>query len=848
MSQAEEEPQRQTAPEDIVPFPNKVAYGAGAFVNNLLSAAIGNMMIVLNLGFGMNPALVGALGGLPRIVDAITDPLMGHISDNTRSRWGRRRPYIFVGAMIVSVVFFLLWQMPTGDTRIVAWGQDGAAQQWNATEGEALGSPMAHEGPVRGAAFSIDSERVLTWADDGTARLWDAETGEALGTPMRHEGPVSGATFADGQVLTWSEDRTVRRWDAETGAAEGSPLRHDGPVLGAAIDGERILTWSADETARLWNADSGTPIGDPLRHDAAVTGATFNGPRVITWSKDGTVRLWSAQTGSAQGSPLHHDAAVTGAVARGDRILTWSGDTTRVWGAENAEPISRPFVHDRRVTGAVFLDEDNVVSWSEDGTARVWNLASGKASATLRHDGPVNGVLVDEEQLVTWSDDHTARVWKATSGELLGTMQHDGPVVGARLNRTQTRVLTWSQDATARLWNPDTGESLETTIRLDGPVAGAIFNDGHMEDFYFYWFLIGSVLFFISYTMWATPWVALGFELTPDYYERTRLMGVQFFIGQIPYLIAPWFLAFMTWSYFSSQAQGASVLALLVALTAATLGVIPAIFLKERPLPPTEKSEGPGGVGGAIWNFGVAMVMTLTSGPFLLLCAATFLVFNGFQLIAAFQSYVLIYYVMGGDQDGGSVWLGWTGTTQIIATFGVIPLVTWLANRIGKRRAFLLSTGIATLGYGLKWFCYSQTTPWLILIPTPLIAFSLGGLFTLMPSMIADVVDYDELRSHKRREGMFGSVYWLMVKLGVSLALIAGGLLLNATGFKVELGADQSVETLLWLRIYDVIVPMITSLLAMLAMYFYPLVEERALEIRAELDARHAAVAEASGP
>ena len=43
----------------------------------------------------MNPALVGLLGALPRLTDAITDPLMGYISDNTRSRWGRRRPYIF---------------------------------------------------------------------------------------------------------------------------------------------------------------------------------------------------------------------------------------------------------------------------------------------------------------------------------------------------------------------------------------------------------------------------------------------------------------------------------------------------------------------------------------------------------------------------------------------------------------------------------------------------------------------------------------------------------------------------------------------------------------------------------
>ncbi len=88
-----------TAPEDRIPFGQKLIYGLGAFVNNLLAGAMGGMIIVLNLGLGMNPALVGLLGALPRLTDALTDPLMGYISDHTRSRWGRRRPYIFVGAI-----------------------------------------------------------------------------------------------------------------------------------------------------------------------------------------------------------------------------------------------------------------------------------------------------------------------------------------------------------------------------------------------------------------------------------------------------------------------------------------------------------------------------------------------------------------------------------------------------------------------------------------------------------------------------------------------------------------------------------------------------------------------------
>src|SRR5210317_2400242 len=104
----------ETPPQDRVPLAKKFIYGLGAFVNNLLAAAIGGMVIVLNLGLGMNPALAGLLAALPRLTDAITDPLMGYISDNTRTRWGRRRPYIFVGAIAVGIVFALLWQLPPG--------------------------------------------------------------------------------------------------------------------------------------------------------------------------------------------------------------------------------------------------------------------------------------------------------------------------------------------------------------------------------------------------------------------------------------------------------------------------------------------------------------------------------------------------------------------------------------------------------------------------------------------------------------------------------------------------------------------------------------------------------------
>ncbi len=360
------------------------------------------------------------------------------------------------------------------------------------------------------------------------------------------------------------------------------------------------------------------------------------------------------------------------------------------------------------------------------------------------------------------------------------------------------------------------------------------------------WFLAFSILFYIGFTIFCTPWVALGYELTPDYHERTRLMGTQNFVSQLAYVVSPWFLWIMNSGYFfrdaagePDQIAGAKGLAVVLAVVAIGLGVLPAIFLRERMLKLAAAEGGlRGSVSGKTREFFRGFRMTLDSRPFLKLCAATFLVFNGFILVSSFQYYVIIYYVAQGDQSLGAKYAGLAGTVGGVSTFAVVAFVTWLATKIGKRKAFFVSTGVSILGYALKWVCYNPQTPWMVVLPAPLLAFSLGGLFTLMPSMIADVVDTDELKTHQRREGMFGSIFWFMVKLGLSAALVGGGYLLNATGFDVELGAGQTARSITLMRLCDAGVPILTSILAIWAVMRFPITEEKAYEVRMELERR----------
>jgi glycoside/pentoside/hexuronide:cation symporter, GPH family len=107
--------QHETPVEELVSLKNKLGFGSGAVAECIMGNSIGQMAnYVLNIGLGVRPELVGWLLSLPRIWDAFTDPVVGSWSDNFRSRFGRRRPFIFAGALLSAVIFAAMWFLPRG--------------------------------------------------------------------------------------------------------------------------------------------------------------------------------------------------------------------------------------------------------------------------------------------------------------------------------------------------------------------------------------------------------------------------------------------------------------------------------------------------------------------------------------------------------------------------------------------------------------------------------------------------------------------------------------------------------------------------------------------------------------
>lgn len=361
-------------------------------------------------------------------------------------------------------------------------------------------------------------------------------------------------------------------------------------------------------------------------------------------------------------------------------------------------------------------------------------------------------------------------------------------------------------------------------------------------DYNFTYFLGWSFVFYLGLTIFSVPYVALGYEMSDDFHERTEIMAIAQWIGQWAWVIAPWFWVIMyDPDWFSNPDAATRNLSVWVGISCMLLAMIPAIFISSKSTKNDDKLEQLSwrNIGGSLLGILDGFKEAFKIRAFRKLCISTFLIYNAFNTVAAFSFFIIVYHLFAGDAGAAGIWPTLFGSLgALITTFVVIPTVAWMSRKMGKKNAFMLSQSISIFGYILLWFLFVPGKPYLFIFALPFFSFGIGGLFTLMMSMTADVCDLDELNTGKRREGVFGAIYWWMVKFGFAIAGGLSGAILSVVGFSPEAYSETSM---IGLRLFFSGVPILGTAIALLVMRNYDLSEAKANEVRAVLDQRRAA-------
>jgi GPH family glycoside/pentoside/hexuronide:cation symporter len=362
------------------------------------------------------------------------------------------------------------------------------------------------------------------------------------------------------------------------------------------------------------------------------------------------------------------------------------------------------------------------------------------------------------------------------------------------------------------------------------------------------------------------PFISLGAELTPDYNERTSVMSYKFAVQKLPELglffaaqfttLAVWVGATRTdlWSRVgrlltSSSAWGAApagstpniVLAAQVYCTVLgalmiLAGIVLVVTVKERYYGTL--------VAGHQQRLGLVESVRQTAGcrPFRLFIGMRLAYGVGFSMVGTLGYYDTLYYVCAGDLGTGARWNFWMGVAGMAFGFAGIPTYTAIARRLGKRRAMRVVMLSAAVVLVSTWWLYDPLHPFLQLFACGLIAFTGAGFNTIDGSMLADVIDFDELQTGERREGVFASAASWIYKLGMALGAGGAGFVLALTGFNVALGGNQLPHALLMIRVLFAVIPIIGLFISLIALARFPITPETALDIRRQLEARRGVV------
>jgi len=317
-----------------------------------------------------------------------------------------------------------------------------------------------------------------------------------------------------------------------------------------------------------------------------------------------------------------------------------------------------------------------------------------------------------------------------------------------------------------------------------------------------------------------------------DYDERTVLQTFRLVPAFIGGMMTPWLYKLSLLDIFQTEGMptelngiryvgaGAAILILITSLA-------PAIFTKER----YAKAYGDK------MKILFALKMILSDKPFLMLVGAYFFVFIGLFFINPLMVYIGIYHVCLGDKVFFAEISGWAGSISVAGQLIAMPFIAWVAKFVDKKTVLFTGLTVAIFGYLSSWWLFTPDSPWLQMIPLVVSSVGLTVCWVVNGSFVADICDFDELRTGSRREGMYSAVFGFIYKNAIGIVALLSSSMLVWAGID-EQTQTVATESLTKVRLAYLSIPAICLAISISLMIKYPLTRKRVIEIQEELKNR----------
>jgi GPH family glycoside/pentoside/hexuronide:cation symporter len=331
------------------------------------------------------------------------------------------------------------------------------------------------------------------------------------------------------------------------------------------------------------------------------------------------------------------------------------------------------------------------------------------------------------------------------------------------------------------------------------------------------WVALSLFGFYTAFTCYMVPHQSLGAELSQDHHDRSRIFGIQSAFFTLGIMLAFGGMQYVTLAPEPRDAAARLILGWVVVMGAVLL--IPPLLVRER-----AEHQGRGGQSSFR-----AMRDVLRSQHARRLLFAQFVQMLGSGVIGILSPYLVLYILRRPEL------IGPLPAVFVVFNLASIPVWIRLSRRFGKRDAWAASLVGAAVSFSGVFFVGEGDVA-LIFGLLILAGLSLGAGGVIGPSILADVIDADELATGERKEGAYSAAWGFAIKSSNALVILFTSMVLQLSGF--EPNVDQTDTTKLALRILYAGMPLVMFLAAARVLRGFGLDEAEHARIRGELDRR----------